>query len=157
MHPYVTITHTSIRTHPHTLTHLQPHTNEIPTVFCLYFFVFSIFNSFHLLNCLRIVAFPKTSWNPGLQTIFPELNTYIWYIFIYYIYIHTYIYIYIYIYIRFLFGFSYLHTDRHRHTDPPIYIYIYIYIYLCVRVHSFLYIWRSSGVSPYRVSDIQFT
>ena len=59
-HPYVTIIHTRIRTHLHTLTHLQPHINENPTVFYLYFFVFSIFNSFHFLNCLMIVVLQKT-------------------------------------------------------------------------------------------------
>ena len=41
---YLTIAHTRICTHPHTLTHLQPLTNEILTVCCLYFVVFSIFN-----------------------------------------------------------------------------------------------------------------
>ena len=57
---YVPITHTGIHSHPTTLTHLQPHTNEILTVFCQYFFVFSIFNSFHLLNCQMIVVLLKT-------------------------------------------------------------------------------------------------
>ena len=45
-------------------------------VFCLYFFIFSIFNSFHL-NCLMIDVFQKPPWNPGLQTIFYGLDIYI--------------------------------------------------------------------------------
>ena len=76
-----TITHTRI--HTHTLTHLQPHINEIPTVFVWIFSVFSIFNSFHLVNCLMIVVLQKTPWNPGLQSIFHELKIYIYLIYIY--------------------------------------------------------------------------
>ena len=38
-----------IHTYTHTHIHSQPHTNEILTIFCLYFVAFSI--SFHLLNC----------------------------------------------------------------------------------------------------------
>ena len=49
------MTHTRIRTHTLTTTHKRN-----PNGFCLYFVVFSIFNSFHLLNCLMIVVLQKT-------------------------------------------------------------------------------------------------
>ena len=52
------ITHTNTRSHPHTHTLIITHkdSNKIPKVFC----IFSIFNSFHFLNCLMIVVLQKT-------------------------------------------------------------------------------------------------
>ena len=60
MHPYVTITHTCIRTHPHTPTHLQPyvniHTNSqwFLSVF-FWFLIYSIFlTAWWLLFCKKL-------------------------------------------------------------------------------------------------------
>ena len=55
--------------------------------FCLYF---SIFDSFHFLNCLMICCFAKkTPWNPGSQSKFQELDIYIFNIYSFIIVIYN--------------------------------------------------------------------
>ena len=85
------ITQTITHTYPHTLTHLQPHVN-IPTKSQRFFdCIFSIFDSFHFLNCLMIVVLQKISMTQGSQSKFHGIE---------YIYNNDdNIYIYIYIYI----------------------------------------------------------
>ena len=108
-----THTHTHIHTHTHTHTYIYIYiyiyiirvlvvtkslcgyvSNQVQ-----YFVVFSIFNSFHLLNCLMNVVLQKTSWNLRLQNIFHRLNIYIYIYHHHHYYYFLYIYIYIYIYI----------------------------------------------------------
>ena len=52
--------------------YMHSHVNEMATVFGLYFFVFFDFDSFHLLNCLMIVALEKkNSMKPRVAVYIP--------------------------------------------------------------------------------------
>ena len=59
---YVSNTHTNTHSHIHT---------KSPRFLAVFFRIFSIFDSFHFLNCLMIVVLQKNPWNPGVAVKIP--------------------------------------------------------------------------------------
>ena len=86
--------HTRIRTHPHTLTHLQPHVNFHTISQRFFVYISSYFFDFRFIPFSELpddCCYAKNSMKPRVVVCIP------WIKYIYLIYIYIYIYIHIYI------------------------------------------------------------
>ena len=73
-HRYTLIRNYNQHKHKHTSTHLQLHIRNHTKSQQFFYSIFSIFDSFHFLNCLMIIVLQKLHETQGSQSTFPWIK-----------------------------------------------------------------------------------